>query len=85
MFKGCVVCFQVLSQTVAFGFRYYGIPGTESTQKFITYMDKFFDCLNVSNKYTGYRKRKPFLYPYKGVADPEYDPNTEDPRFDVSI
>ncbi len=35
-------------------------------------MDKFFDCLNVSNSAEHVLKRKPFLKPYSDVNDPRF-------------
>lgn len=39
------------------------------TIKFIRYMDKFFDCLNVTNLEVGYHKRKRFQDPYISSKD----------------
>ena len=39
------------------------------TVKFIEMMDKFFDCLNVTNLVTGKHKRKSFQDPYTSKDD----------------
>ena len=41
----------------------------EETAKFVEYMDKFFDALNVSNFTEGKKKRKPFQNPYRSDTD----------------
>ena len=46
-----------------------GDPATESTRLVIEYFNQFFDCLNVSSRYEGDRKRNPALQPYKDVND----------------
>ena len=53
-----------------------GHPHTIATRQFISHMDDFFDCLNVSHTYTGQKKLKPMLYPYT---------STNDNRFEVNI
>ena len=39
------------------------------TVKFVSMMDKFFDCLNVHNCTSGKTKRKPFQAPYRSSGD----------------
>lgn len=39
------------------------------TIKFVHNMDKFFDCLNVSNFTSGYHKRKVYQNPYTSKND----------------
>ena len=39
------------------------------TVRFISMMDKFFDCLNVNNFSTGIKKKKPFQQPYRSPND----------------
>lgn len=39
------------------------------TAKFVEYMDKFFDALNVSNFTEARKKRKPFQNPYRSDTD----------------
>ena len=39
------------------------------TVKFVRNMDRFFDCLNVSNFTTGYHKRKVYQNPYTSKND----------------
>ncbi|XP_064619457.1 uncharacterized protein LOC135482905 [Lineus longissimus] len=60
---------QVLSTSVADAFRIVGGHDTTSVEKFVRMMDQFFDCLNVSNRCTGARKRKPVLEPYTSPDD----------------
>ena len=40
------------------------IPETESTRLFIRHIDKFFDCFNMSESYSGQSKRKDTLITY---------------------
>ena len=46
-------------------------PGdvVEETVKFISYFDKFFDCVNVSSLSTGKLQRNPFKSPYRSNQD----------------
>jgi len=60
---------QVLSSTVANMLDEHGDPATKSTEKFIKFMDKFFDCLNVSKLRGDIRNRKPALAKYESVDD----------------
>ena len=39
------------------------------TVRFITMMDKFFDCLNVNNFSMGNKNKKPFKQPYRSADD----------------
>lgn len=39
------------------------------TVRFISMMDRFFDCLNVNNFTVGKRKRKSFQDPYRSSND----------------
>lgn len=41
----------------------------EETAKFTLMMDKFFDCLNVTNFTNASRYRKPYLQPYRSDDD----------------
>ena len=41
----------------------------EETAKFIGMIDKFFDCLNVTDMNSGRKKRKSFQSPYRKVDD----------------
>lgn len=41
----------------------------KGTAKFVEMLDKYFDCLNVSNFTNGTVKRKPFQHPYRYVDD----------------
>ena len=54
-------------------FRSQGKPETKSTETFIEFFDKFFDCLNVSNTTKGARLRKPALEPYTSSDDCRFE------------
>ena len=58
-----------MSSTVAHAIKLTSGEGAQETAKFIDYMDKFFDCLNVSSFCEGKRKRKSFQQPYRGAGD----------------
>lgn len=60
---------QVLSQSVANAFSYFGDPDTTETQRFVSLFDKFFDCLNVRSTNEWISKRKPNLKPYTSPSD----------------
>ena len=60
---------QVLSESVSKALKLTNETGAEETSKFIEYMDKFFDTLNVSNFTSGKTSRKPFQNPYRSDAD----------------
>ena len=61
--------FQILSTTVANAMSYLNQEDTMETEKFIRYMDKFFDCLNVRSLSEGTNKLKPNLFPYRKATD----------------
>lgn len=46
-----------------------GNAATKSTEKFVKFMDQFFDCLNVSKVHGDTRNRKPELAKYESVDD----------------
>ena len=46
-----------------------GIPDSRKIQKFLSYLDKFFDCLNGRHMKEGIYKRKPNLRPYRNADD----------------
>ncbi|XP_030833255.1 uncharacterized protein LOC105444767 isoform X2 [Strongylocentrotus purpuratus] len=69
---------QVLSSTVANALKVQGLPETASTIRFIEYVDTFFDCLNVSTRFGGQRKRKDTLFPYSDQNDWRFTWLTED-------
>ena len=48
-----------------------GFDRTVSLRKFLRFMDKFFDCLNVSKKENRTRKRE--LDVYRSVDDPRFE------------
>ena len=56
---------QVLSDTVGNVLNEFGTP--EGTAQFCLMMDKFFDCLNVSNRKEWQEKQRDFLKPYESV------------------
>jgi hypothetical protein len=63
---------QVLSSSVANAFDFIGQQQMAGTQKFLSMMDKFFDCLNVKNCTEGHRMRKEFKKPYKSRNDDRF-------------
>ena len=64
-----VYVFQVLSKSVSNALAYYNNPDTEETQRFVSMIDKFFDCLNVRNRSEWALKRKSDLKPYTSPDD----------------
>ena len=69
---------QVLSESVSKILIQYYSPDANGTAELCMYMDKFFDCLNVTNTNTGVEKRKPFLLPYKDEDDERFAWLTEE-------
>lgn len=59
----------MLSETVSKALAMTGGPRAQETAKFVSMMDKFFDCLNVSDYNTGRFKRKVFKQPYRSGTD----------------
>ena len=53
------ITIQVLSESVSKALELTKGSCAEETAKFVDYMDKFFDALNVSNFNAGKKKRKP--------------------------
>ena len=51
----------------------FGSPDSAGTAKFISMIDKFFDCLNVRKRKEHLEKMKPFLKPYDSVDNPRFD------------
>jgi len=49
---------QVLSSSVANAFDFIGQQHMAGTKRFVSMMDKFFDCLNVKNCTEGHRSQK---------------------------
>ena len=45
-----------------------GVEVTE-TVRFVSMMDRFFDCLNINNFTSGKTKRKPFQDPFRSDKD----------------
>ena len=52
--------------------KHFGPPGALETSNFCIMIDKFFDCLNVSNKHEYKTKKKEFLKPYEDLNDPRF-------------
>ena len=69
-------CIQVLSNSVAKGFEFYGDPETTETQRFCSMLDRFFDCLNGRNLSEHIKRRKPDLKPYYRSDDERLDVST---------
>ena len=61
--------YQVLSSSVASAMQYYGDNQMKETIRFVTTVDKFFDCLNTRHPREGFIKRKPDLNPYTSPID----------------
>lgn len=64
---------QVLSDTVAKAFEFYGDPETTETRRFVKMFDTFFDCLNVRHPTEHKQKRKPNLRPYTSKDDDRFN------------
>lgn len=64
-----VLLLQVLSNTVADALAHYGEPDTRETERFVRFMDRFFDMLNTRSVEEGSNKRKPDLDPYRTPDD----------------
>ena len=64
---------QILSETVGKVLNEFGPADAAGTAEFCLMMDKFFDCLNVSNKNAWREKRKEFLKPYESVDDVRFE------------
>ena len=47
----------------------FGLQDVAGTSTFCAMIDSFFDCLNVRSLREDERKRKPFLAPYRSIAD----------------
>ncbi len=62
---------QVLSESVACAMELRNLPDTTSTVIFIRHMNRFFDCLNVSNLYQGNKGNK-FKEPYRSMDDERF-------------
>jgi len=60
---------QVLSDQVANGIRVTQGEDAEETAKFCEMFNNFFDCLNVSNDFTGRNTLNNFKNPYRRAAD----------------
>ena len=48
------------------------VDGAGETARFIGYVDKFFDCLNVKHLSDADRTRKPFRKPYTSENDERF-------------
>ena len=58
-----------MSSTISSALLYAGNSEVFETAYFIEKVDKFFDCLNVSNFTQGKHSRKPFQEPYRNADD----------------
>ena len=58
-----------MSETVSKALELTGGRNAQETAKFVSMIDKFFDCLNVNNYDTGRLKRKVFKQPYRSGTD----------------
>ena len=63
---------QILSNSVANVLYEYYPKETHATAELCSFMDSFFDCLNVMNQMEGITKRKKNLEPYHDVNDPRF-------------
>ena len=60
---------QVLSETVSKALVCTGGEEAAEIAKFVSLVDKFFDCLNVNNYVNGKHNRKAFQSPYRSAKD----------------
>ena len=60
---------QVLSESVSKALRLTGGKEVSETARFVSMVDRFFDCLNVNNFTTGKFKRKVYQDPYRSAQD----------------
>lgn len=58
-----------MSETVSKALLHVFGSKATATAEFISNVDKFFDCLNVSNYTNGIHKRKPAQNPYRSPND----------------
>lgn len=58
-----------MSETVSKALLHVFGSRAKATSEFIGYIDKFFDCLNVTNYTNGIHKRKPSQHPYRSLND----------------
>ncbi len=58
-----------MSESVSKALELTGGPDVAETVKFVDYMDKFFDAVNVSNYVEGVHKKKSFRLPYTSAKD----------------
>ena len=61
--------FKVLSEQVTHALEHVNRDEVSETVKLVRHMDKFFDCLNVTNFNNGYHKRKRFSRPILSIND----------------
>ena len=64
---------QVLSDIIGNVLNEFGPPEAAVTAQFCLMMDRFFDCLNVSNRKEWQEKQKDFLKPCKSVDDIRFE------------
>ena len=65
----------MLSETVSKALEQSGGEEASETARFVSMVDKFFDCFNVSNFDSGKKKRKPFQDPYCSPHDKRLEVN----------
>lgn len=67
--RNYIIISQVLSESVANAFEFYGDPATTETQRFVRKFDAFFDCLNGRSSDEHFKHRKENLKPYTSPTD----------------
>ena len=60
---------QVLGETVSKALEHSGGDEASETAKFVRMMDRFFDCLNITNLTNGMHEQKSFQDPYTNAND----------------
>ena len=58
-----------MSESVACALEHTGGKEVEETVRFIRMVNKFFDCLNITNLVNGKKKQKSFQSPYTSNND----------------
>ena len=64
---------QVLSNSMSVALTEFGPKDASETAKYCSYLDSFFDCLNVRSMDEHIKKRKPFLKPYTSLNDERFE------------
>ena len=63
---------QVFSKAAGKVIEHFGPPEALEISKFCVMIDKFFDCINVSNTHEYKTRKKKFLKPYEDLNDPRF-------------